>query len=57
MTDEEKKVLLLMNLARIDGKAFVEKILKPFTVTDNTTDNEYLKSLYADLKALPSPNP
>lgn len=57
LTEEEKKVLLLMNLARIDGKAFAEKILKLFTITDNTTDNEYLKSLYADLKALPSLKP
>lgn len=54
LTDEEKKVLLLVNLARIDGKAFITNVLDPFVKETNPEDNDYLKSLYTDLRDLPA---
>jgi len=51
LTDEEKKVLLLVNLARLDGKSFITNVLDPFVKENSTPDNEYLRSLYTDLRA------
>jgi uncharacterized protein YkwD len=53
LTPEEKKVLLLMNLARMDGKGFVKNVLAPYVKEHGKSDNEYLSSLYTDLKKLP----
>ncbi len=50
LTDEEKKVLLLVNLARLDGKAFIKNVLDPFVEETKPDNNSYLKSLYADLR-------
>lgn len=52
LTAEEKKVLLLMNLARMDGKGFAKNILAPYVKEHNKPNNEYLTSLYDDLKKL-----
>lgn len=50
LTNEEKKVLLLVNLARLDGKAFIKNVLDPFVEETKPTNNSYLKSLYVDLR-------
>jgi uncharacterized protein YkwD len=49
-TEEEKKVVLFMNLARIDGPLFAETILDEYTRTHQTEHNTYLRSLHRDLK-------
>lgn len=48
-SDEEKKVVFFMNLARIDGPLFAETILKKYVEENNTDNNSYLRSLYRDL--------
>jgi len=50
LTDEEKKVLTLVNLARLDGNAFIKNVLDPFVKENSTPDNDYLRSLYIDLR-------
>src|SRR6185436_20785772 len=52
LTDEEKKVLLLTNLARMDGVAFIKNVLDPYVKENSPPDNDYLKSLYTDLRAV-----
>lgn len=47
---EEKKVLTIMNLARIDGKLFSETILPGYVEQNGLQNNSYVKSLYRDLK-------
>ncbi len=46
MTDEEKRVIFLCNLARIDGKKFAETFLKAHV---GNSSNSYITSLYYDL--------
>lgn len=53
-SDEEKKVVFFMNLARLDGELFAETILPAYVEANNTDNNSYLKSLYRDLKKLPA---
>jgi uncharacterized protein YkwD len=57
LTPEEKKVYTLINLARLDGKAFIKNVLDPFVKENETDQDEYLESLYVDLKALPRLKP
>ncbi|RPI41751.1 MAG: hypothetical protein EHM46_06030 [Bacteroidetes bacterium] len=50
MTEEEKKVLLFMNMARHDGTLFADTFLDAY-VNDKQMDNSSeLRSLYRDLK-------
>lgn len=51
LSDNEKKVVFFMNLARLDGKLFCETYLDKY-VDENGLDknNDYIKSLYKDLK-------
>ncbi|MCF8226359.1 MAG: CAP domain-containing protein [Bacteroidales bacterium] len=49
-TEEEKKVVFFMNLARTDGKHFAETILTEYVEANNIENNSYLKSLYRDLR-------
>ncbi|MBL4624248.1 MAG: CAP domain-containing protein [Flavobacteriales bacterium] len=48
LTTNEKKVIQLMNLARIDGTKFLETIVKPYI--KNTSANSYTRSLTSTLK-------
>ncbi len=48
LTDEEKNVILISNLARYDGKLFAESFLKEFLLDQKPTS--YTRSLYRDLK-------
>ncbi len=57
LTPEEKKIYLLTNLARMDGKAFIKNVLDPFVKENDTEKDEYLASLYADLKVHPRLHP
>ena len=57
MSDEEKKVVQYMNLARMDGEKFYQSFIPLFLEYYNTTfsdkilpNNKYLVSLKADLK-------
>ncbi len=50
MSGEEKLVVLLNNLARIDGLLFSETFLNSYLEGDET--NKYIKSLYKDLKSV-----
>ncbi len=59
MSDEEKKVVLYMNLARLDGAKFYEAYIPQFLEYYNNTfgdkilpNNKYLLSLKADLKKI-----
>lgn len=51
LTEEEKKVIFLCNLARLDGERFAEEYLTPYVEKNklNVETNEYLASLYTDL--------
>ncbi len=49
-SEDEKKVVLFMNLARMDGKLFAETVLTEYVRSNGVEDNAYLKSLYRDLK-------
>ena len=57
LSPEEKKIYLLINLARLDGKSFITNVLDPFVKENNTDQDEYLASLYEDLKVLPRLKP
>jgi uncharacterized protein YkwD len=48
-TEEEKKVVFFMNLARLDGPLFAETILNEYVRVNQIENNSYLKSLYKDL--------
>jgi uncharacterized protein YkwD len=50
LKDDEKKVLLLTNLARADGPLFAETILKQYMVLKELKNNSYIRSLVRDLK-------
>ena len=56
-SEDEKKVVLFMNLARLDGKLFAETILTEYVRSNGIADNAYLKSLYRDLRKLGSLDP
>ncbi len=51
LTEEEKKVIFLCNLARLDGERFAEEYLTPYAELNrlDVETNEYLASLYTDL--------
>jgi hypothetical protein len=49
-SDEEKKVVFFMNLARIDGPLFAETILNAYVEDNDIDNNSYLRSLYKDLQ-------
>lgn len=49
-SEEEKKVVLFMNLARLDGPLFAETILDEYVEANGTAKNSFLRSLYRDLR-------
>ncbi len=47
LTHEEKKVIFITNLARINGPLFIETILDPYL--EGETKTKYVRSLYKEL--------
>lgn len=51
-TDEEKEIVLLMNLCRIDGDLFASTFLSYYIQSSGMAKNSYVSSLYRDLKLI-----
>jgi uncharacterized protein YkwD len=51
LTPEEKKLIQLINLARLDGKSFHARIVKPYIKANALDMDQYLESLEVDLRA------
>jgi uncharacterized protein YkwD len=51
LTPEEKKLIQLINLARLNGKSFHERIVKPYIKKNALDMDQYLESLAVDLRA------
>ena len=49
-SENEKKVVLLMNLARLDGQLFSSTYLSYYIQANKIPKNSYVKSLYRELK-------
>ncbi len=49
-SEEEKKVVFFMNLARLDGPLFAETVLDEYVRANDIPNNSYLRSLYRDLR-------
>lgn len=49
-SEEEKKVVFFMNLARLDGNLFAETVLDAYVETNDVDNTSYLRSLYRDLR-------
>jgi uncharacterized protein YkwD len=52
LSEEEKKVILFMNLARLDGQRFASTFLDAFMDESATEKTGYVRSLYRDLKGV-----
>ena len=50
LNEEEKKVILFMNMARHDGPLFAETFLTAYMQENQLEKNSYTKSLHKDLK-------
>ena len=50
LNEEEKKVILFMNMARYDGPLFAETFLNSYMQENQLEKNSYTKSLHRDLK-------
>ncbi len=50
LNEEEKKVILFMNMARHDGPLFAETFLTVYMQENHLEKNSYTKSLHRDLK-------
>jgi uncharacterized protein YkwD len=50
LNEEEKKVILFMNMARHDGPLFAETFLNFYMQENHLGENSYTKSLHRDLK-------
>jgi len=50
LTAEEIKLIQLINLARMDGRAFMKRIAIPYIVANDKDDDEYVEGLYTDLR-------
>ncbi len=50
LTNEEKNIIWLCNLARFDGKLFSKTFLKEYIEKNQVRYSGYVKSLYSDLK-------
>jgi len=51
-TEQEKEIVLLMNLARIDGKLFASTFLNHYIQSNGISKSSYVTSLYRDLKSV-----
>jgi len=52
LNEEEKKVILFMNMARHDGPLFAETFLTVYMQENHLGKNSYTKSLHRDLKKI-----
>jgi uncharacterized protein YkwD len=52
LNEEEKKVILFMNLARIDGDLFANTFLEQYLDENNSKRTNFVKSLYRDLNKI-----
>jgi len=50
LNEEEKKVILFINMARHDGPLFASTFLDAYLTENNISKNSYVRSLYRDLK-------
>lgn len=50
LNDEEKKVILFMNMARYDGQLFSDTFLKAYIQENRLENNTFIRSLRRDLK-------
>lgn len=50
LSHEEKKVIQLMNLVRLNGKAFVKRVAEPYIHEKGLHMDIYVATLYLDLK-------
>jgi uncharacterized protein YkwD len=50
LSAEEKKLIQLVNLARMDGRAFMKRVAIPYIIANDKDVDEYVESLYAELK-------
>ncbi len=50
LSDEEQKVVTLMNLARLDGEHFGKTFVNEWVKINNKEKSPYVRSLYKDLK-------
>lgn len=57
MNDTEKKVVLLTNLARMDGELFLKLIAEPYLKQNIEEETSYTRSLRKDLKRTPKLKP
>ncbi len=57
LNEEEKKVILFMNMARYNGPLFAETFLEAYVEDKKLTSSSYLKSLRRDLKKLQEIHP
>jgi uncharacterized protein YkwD len=50
LSAEEKKLIQLINLARMDGRSFLNRIARPYVTANDKDDDEYVEGLYTDLR-------
>jgi len=50
MTPEEKKAIQLINLARLNGSAFLKRVAMPYVKANDKDDDEFVEGLYSDLR-------
>jgi uncharacterized protein YkwD len=50
LTPEERKLVQLINLARMDGNAFMKRVAIPYIKANDKDDDEYVEGLYSDLR-------
>jgi hypothetical protein len=50
LNEEEKKVILFMNMARYDGQLFSKSFLERYILENQLENNSYIRSLHRDLK-------
>ena len=50
LSAEEKKVIQLINLARMNGSSFINRVAKPYIIANDKDDDEYVEGLYTDLR-------
>lgn len=50
LNEDEKQVILIINLARTDGAFFAETFLKNYLVLKEKKSNPYIRSLFQDLR-------
>lgn len=57
LSEEEKKVVLFMNMARYNGSLFAGTFLTNYIADNNVENTSYVRSLYRDLKKVSGMNP